>query len=89
MEVAAAGEAGYAAGRARRKPKPSELLRFSSVRLLDIYHRARQRGLAAAAKLEQLPLFGTVHETGGGAARRRPREHRGKGQSAAPNGGRR
>jgi hypothetical protein len=54
--LAAASEAGYRIGRGRSRPSADDLVRFGSNRLRASLRRGIQRGLASAARYEQLGL---------------------------------
>jgi len=55
-ELSAAAEAGYAAGRARRRATAQELARFRSRLLSGAYRRGVRRGRRAQARFEQMGL---------------------------------
>jgi hypothetical protein len=55
-QLAAAAEAGYRIGRARRQTGPEDFYRFTSERLRDAFWRGYRRGRAATAKIEQTRL---------------------------------
>ena len=65
-ERAAASEAGFAAGRARRSPTPEERTRFRPRKLWSVFRRAVRRGLAARARFETIELFDPKLTRGGG-----------------------